>query len=234
MTRLASHRYVHFAALIATLFTALVIGPMTTVRAQGSLPNTFDKGAHYLFYMHSGSIEKQGLNTVSRKYGKAYELGYIFSAFRKRSFLVIGVARTEVVRPGPYSQGVAPMVNSLMAAVVPPGNITVAGHSKGALMSWLVSSFVGNSTVNYVITASCPPRGTTFRRSFNRFLRRGGTNVSGRILSMYDSADNIADSCSEVFSAAANVTSKEIVFETGNGHGLFYTPRELWINAVNS
>ena len=115
-----------------------------------------------------------------------------------------------------------------------PENITVSGHSKGALMSWLTSGFVANPNVNYVIMASCPPEGTRFRRGFNRFLRRGASNVTGRILNLYDVSDDIGGSCAEVFERAGKVSSKELSFDTGKGHGLFYAPQNNWINAASN
>lgn len=211
----------------------LLISVSGQVSAQGQMPSEIDPSKHYLFYMHGHFIELKGLSGSHPRYG-IYEWANIVDTFKAKGFVVVSEARENEVQPVRYAKGVANAVNKLLSKGVPPENITVSGHSKGALMSWLTSGFVANPNVNYVIMASCPPEGTRFRRGFNRFLRRGASNVTGRILNLYDVSDDIGGSCAEVFERAGKVSSKELSFDTGKGHGLFYAPQNNWINAASN
>jgi hypothetical protein len=203
------------------------------VSAQGQMPSEIDPSKHYLFYMHGGFIEKHGIVGTHPQHG-TYEWAAIVDTFKAKGFVVISEARENSVQPGRYAKSVASAVDELLSKGVPPEKITISGHSKGALISWLTSGFVANPKVNYVIMASCPPEGTNFRRGFNRFLRQDASNVTGRILNLYDVSDVIGGSCAEVFERAGKVSSKELSFDTGKGHGLFYTPQDNWINAASN
>ena len=60
-------------------------------------------------------------------------------------------------------------------------------------------------------------------------------NPSGRVLSIYDSSDDTFGSCTKVFiEGKDNLISNEIVLNTGDGHGVFYTPIDEWVSPMMS
>jgi hypothetical protein len=131
-----------------------------------------------------------------------------------------------------YAKKTAGEVRDLMAAGVPAADISVIGHSKGGHMAMIVASLVQDPGVHYVVMAGCGKRGAMFRRSYDRFLRGQAQHIQGRILSIYDSADQEAGTCSEALSQAPDLVSQEVVLHTGQGHGLFYSPHPIWIEKV--
>jgi hypothetical protein len=83
--------------------------------------------------------------------------------------------------------------------------------------------------VRFVIMAGCG--------RMDVFNVAGGLNVrgrrpQGRVLSMYDRNDNEAGPCGRYFPEAPGLTFKEIVFDVGRGHALFYTPEPVWVDRV--
>ena len=52
----------------------------------------------------------------------------------------------------------------------------------------------------------------------------------GHALSMSDRDDMYAPGCSRYFRNSPGLTFKEIIFDAGRGHALFYTPDRLWMD----
>jgi hypothetical protein len=195
------------------------------------VPEAVDPAGKYLFYMHGAWIETKGLMSAHPKHG-AYEYEKIVQTFARKGFVVISEARFGEVRHREYANKIASQVQVLLEKGVPPGNITVIGHSKGGNMALITASILNEAKVNFVVMAGCGEKGTMFRRSFEKFLRRSAPRMSGRILSLYDAADRSAGTCREAFDRADHVESREVVFKTGRGHGLFYSPQSVWVEEV--
>jgi len=206
---------------------------VTNVEAEvlNEVPDSPDLKRKFLFYMHGAWIEMHGLNRPHPHHG-AYEFKKIVQSLSDKGFIVISEARRRKVQMGQYAKKVAGQVRHLLHHGIPPGNITVIGHSKGGHMTLIIASLLQNNHINFVVMAGCGKRGTQFRRGYNKFLNRLATKLRGRILSIYDKGDNVAGSCKESFEKAIDVKSKEVEFNTGKGHGLFYSPSTIWINEV--
>ena len=196
------------------------------------VPGDTSPSARYLFYMHGAWVERHGPNSFNRQHGVRYEYDEIVRTLADRGFTVISETRPKETRPPQYARIVAKQIQVLIARGVPAGNITVAGHSKGGNIARQVSSSLLVPRVNYVIMAGCGREGTPHHRTYNRFLQRNAQMMVGRMLSLYDAADKESGTCGESFSLADLTESKEAVFETGRGHGLFYTPEPIWVDAV--
>lgn len=195
------------------------------------LPDTIDAKQNYLFYMHGAWIEMKGLNKPHPRHGK-YEYDKIVRALSDQGFSVISEARLNRVDSRYYAEKITMQVRDLIGGGVPPVNITVIGHSKGGMIALLVASMLEEMKVNFVVMASCGRKETKFRRVYQRFLETRAEFMRGRLLSLYDSADRTAGTCQEAFSKTSQISSKEIVLNTGRGHGLFYSPESIWIKEV--
>ena len=215
----------------ALVFLLLLV--LTQVIPKASLANkpSRESEKRYLFYMHGAWVERHGLNEAHPVHG-VYKYHDIVRAFETNGYEVISEIRTGDTPFGQYADQVASQVQSLIEKGVPPGRITVLGHSKGGLMTLIVASRVEEPEVNYVVLAGCGRQGTSFRRPYQIFLDQDAQRLKGRVFSIYDSADQEAGSCEEAFSQATDTETKEAVLHTGQGHGLFYSPHPAWIEKI--
>ena len=169
-------------------------------------------------------IEDQGIPAISPDFGE-YENGAILEKLSGYGFVVISEQRSKNTDSGEYARKVTEQVTALLNAGVPAENITVVGASKGAGIAILSSNFLENKEINFVIMAICDP-GTV------EGLRQNQMFLYGNVLSIYDSADEFAGSCEELFSfSEGNGISRydEIILNIGTGHGILYKPLDEWI-----
>lgn len=198
----------------------------------GGLPVRIDPGAKYLIYLHGRIVELQGPQAYHPHHG-SYDFNGIVEKFARRGLTVIAEVRSSLTRIGRYADKVVSQVKRLLAAGVPGRNITVLGFSRGGVMALLAATRLGRPDVNFVICAGCGIG--PFRRVFLRFLDRSAVRLRGRILSLYDTSDRVARSCRAAFTKAGRgLTYREIAFNTGRGHGLFYRADPVWIDKVMS
>lgn len=221
--------------LAATLvWTGFPLGGWLAAAENGvhaSVQDGVGQRTKYLFYLHGAWLETHDVRQSHPRHGD-YQYSAIVQELTDKGFNVISEVRQSEVHPRQYASRVADQVGELLRSGVSPSDITVVGHSKGGNMALIVASLVQQEDVNYVILAGCGKRGTMFRRSYERFLERDAMQLRGRILSLYDSADQEAGSCQEAFRQAAAVETNEVVLHTGKGHGLFYAPRAVWIDKI--
>ncbi|MBI4358236.1 MAG: hypothetical protein HY584_02960 [Candidatus Omnitrophica bacterium] len=185
----------------------------------------------YIFYMHGAWLETRGFNEEHPKHGR-YEYEKIIRALEATGHKVTSEVRQGRIHPMEYAKKIAGQIEDLLEDGVPSHHIAVMGHSKGGLMTLIVASLLSEPEINYVVLAGCGKSGSRFRESYVPFLKGHAHNLRGRILSIYDSADQEAGTCREAFDEAANLDSQELVLQTGRGHGLFYTPDSSWTERV--
>jgi hypothetical protein len=194
------------------------------------IPPTVDPSVRYLFFLHGMIVEKSGPYGEHPQHG-AYDYYGILKAFADLGFRVISEIRPMGTDPSRYADKVARQVETLLTAGVPPEYITVAGFSKGGVITLFVSARLQNPRVNFLVMAGCGKG--LFGHTYTRVLRRTGPSLQGRFLSMYDDSDQAADTCKMAFAmTSGGKTSMEIKLRTGLGHGLFYRPRKDWIEPV--
>jgi len=194
---------------------------MPDARIFTEAPSSPDPKARYIFYLHGRIIEEEGLdNAISPEYGK-YEYAEILDALADRGFIVISEARPKNTDVTQYAQKVAEQVRALLKAGVPPGNITIAGASKGGVIAHKASSIIHNRDLNIVMLSSC---GAGYLDNFQ-------PDLTGNVLSVYDYKDNKgAGSCAEFFAKSKDINRhKEIELKLGLGHGILYKPMQEWI-----
>src|SRR5262245_11492565 len=220
-------------ALATLLITPVLAASEPSSRTSLALPENIDANRRYLFYLHGAWIEERGLTAAHPEYGR-YEYEAITRALGDRGFVVISEPRLQRVDSAAYAQQVAHQVTALLSKGVPPAHITVIGHSKGAGMVLLLASQLENPGIQFVVMAGCQKVGTPGRPDYETFLATRAPSLQGRILSLYDRSDRIAATCADAFARAApaRLESREIVLETGRGHGLFFAPDPVWIDPI--
>jgi len=190
------------------------------------VPGNIDPNAKYLFYMHGFALEQGGPRA------KAYDYSGILKELAKRGFVVIGEERSRV-RNDVYAEKVAGQVKKLLAAGVPAKNITVAGHSKGGLITMIVMAMLAEPDIVYVNFAGCGREGSGFE-GYLQFAERRASMARGQLLSAYDQSDQIAGSCKPALDRMAQAKVTERVLEIGGGHELFYNPKAAWMDILQA
>jgi Phospholipase/Carboxylesterase len=190
------------------------------------LPGTIDPGNKYLFFLHGNIVEEKGVvSAKSKEYG-FYEYKKILKVLSEHGFTVISEARGSETTIKPYAQKIAAQVAMLVEKGVPPKNITVAGFSKGGKITLVSSSLIANESVNYVVLAGC------IRKS-HEFIDKFALDLKGRVLSIVDYNDKLFSSCENMFkNSTGGLEHKELILKVGSGHGVFYTPKDLWLQPM--
>ena len=181
--------------------------------------------------MHGAFLESHPDGASHPRYGTPYDWSGIVKSLTDRGFYVFSEIRPQGTRPPQYAAKIAQQVKRLLNKGVPANRIIVSGHSKGGAISLFAATLIANPEIGVINMAGC---GSTdrFARNFRRFVRNKGTEVTGRLLSIYDADDNIAGSCAAIRDAGASVKFSEIVLRTGKGHQLFYGPNSVWVDEI--
>lgn len=214
--------------ILATALFTLIASPALAASFDSVLKTAAPTGK-YLFYIHGETMEKQGKDAASPRYGD-YMYDQIIEHFEDRGLVVIEEVRGKT-NENRYASKIVMQIRQLEAKGVPGSNITVAGFSRGGHIALLVASSLGDPSVGYVIMAGCGRNTKAFE--YQQFLKRKrGSRLRGRILSMYANGDIEAGSCRDAIDQAPPqaVAFRENVIKSVKGHGLFFQPRPEWIN----
>lgn len=191
-----------------------------------AVAENIDSSHKYVFYLHGAIIEEGNLRPTHEKYG-LYDYPAIISSLSKFDFQLISEQRQPDTDYFLYAKKIVSEINELFNAGVKPKNITIAGFSKGAMITVVTSSLLESDELNFVIMATC---GEWY--DSNDFLK--GLRLRGNVLSIYEKSD-IAGSCQSLVSRLpAPSTFIEIEIDTGKKHGAFYLPRDEWIKPLVS
>jgi hypothetical protein len=221
MNRLA---FSFFAAIILLLVACTA----QAISFEQAISNV-DQQTKYFFYLHGGMLETEKESGSSKQYGP-YLHAQIIKHFEDRGLVVIEETAGPI-NPTTYASKVVLQVRRMMAAGVPPGNICVAGFSKGGFITLLVASSLNDPNVSYVVLAGCGTGKSS--RPFKQFIKKKrGARLLGRMLSIYSGSDLEAGSCKSASDQAAGngFIFKEIRLKSNKGHGIFYQPRPEWVN----
>jgi hypothetical protein len=192
-----------------------------------AFPDSIDPTKQYMFYLHGKIIEDEGIPAFSTEYGE-YEYQAILEKLSRNGFVVISEQRAKNTDGVEYAKRVTEQIETLLEAGVLAKNISIVGASKGAWISIYVSHLLGNDEVKYVIMAICNPE------NLELFIQ-DQILLYGNVLSIYDSSDELAGSCQELFlRSEANGLSnyEEVVLNVRTGHGMLYKPLDEWIIPV--
>ncbi|MFP7722819.1 alpha/beta hydrolase [Lysobacter sp. A3-1-A15] len=185
------------------------------------VPESTEPTKIYLIYLHGRIIENSGPRPTDIRYG-LYDYPAVLEALSSRGAVVISAQRPRGTDMNKYAGAVVSQVEDLIDRGVPPGNIVVAGFSKGGGIATRVSSFLRRPQVRFVLLAACPGGSTP-----------PNIRLTGRILSVYEASDTLAGSCMPLADQPEQPRSfKEIKISTGKWHGAFYMPLPAWVDPV--
>lgn len=219
----------HRIGVVGLFFVALLCTHTAQAISFDQAIKAVDPQKKYLFYLHGAILEDPDKGGTSPRYG-VYAYDSIIEHFEDRDLIVIEEIRSKT-SPRQYAAVIVQRVRRLMAAGIPPHNITVSGFSKGGHIALLVASSLGNPNVRYVLMAGCGRGGA--QASYQQFLKRKrGMRLTGNILSIYAGSDMDAGSCREAIDQAQDnsLRFREIRLRSSKGHGMFYQPRPQWID----
>ena len=207
-----------------TLIIFLISSLSYSQNIYNSIPPNIDSTQKYIFYLHGRIIEEQGIRPVSEKYG-VYEYEKILKSLAVTGIDVISEPRPKNTDALIYAEKVASQIDTLLKNGVPLKNVTIIGASKGAGISVLISSIIKNSELKFVLMAIC-------NDEMAEYWNENGIQLWGRVLYIYDCADEIAGSCKDYLDnlQSGGLTEyKEVKVELGLGHGLLFLPLKEWV-----
>lgn len=179
------------------------------------VPEKISKKARYLFYLHGKIVEAGNTRPTSEKFG-VYEYEQILETFKQSGFVVLSEPREKDTDIEQYGRRVAKQIERLLAAGVSPKRITIVGASQGSWIAMLVSTYLKNRKLNFVIIAGC---------NKSIFAK---VNLHGNVLSIYEKSDGTG-TCQKFRENATNLREyKELELNTGLGHGFIYRPMKEW------
>ena len=196
------------------------------------LPSAISPSAKYIFFLHGKIVEKNGPNGVHPCFG-IYDYHGIVNSFATCGFTVISEIRPQGTKLDKYASKIARQVKTLLANGIPPEQITVAGFSKGATISLLISYKLKNQRVNFVVMGRCAYNGARVRKYHHKLMGQAVQFIQGRFLFIYDDFEQKCDICQRILeNVSGKVVFKEIILNNGLGHSLFYRPRREWLEPM--
>lgn len=202
----------HSIRRVAILVSSLLTGAATTSQAQ----------ARYLIYLHARIVEDAGRRPDDSQFGIC-EYDAILDTMRSAGLTVLSAQRPPRANSDSFAMQVVRQVDSLIGSGVPATAITVAGFSKGGWIAILASARLRNRSLSFVLMGACGP--WAFERS--------DLQLSGRLLSLYETSDSLGVSCDPLFQRRSpGSPAREIPLALGLGHGTFYQPRSAWLDPM--
>lgn len=176
----------------------------------------------YLFYLHGRIIEDEGPRPTSPRYG-LYDYPAIVKILGSRGATVVSEVRASGTSVNEYAQKIVQDIEELIADGVSPGQIVIAGFSKGGGITIITADLLGHAEVRYVLLASCADWISSYP----------DLQLTGRVLSIYEETDEIGISCQFLADRGDDIVSfDEIEISTGKEHGAFYLPRSVWVKPL--
>ncbi len=191
-----------------------------------NVPNSVNTSDSFLFYLHGGVVQAQGIPAVSEYFG-AYEYLAILDSLSNYQMMIISEVRSKDTEIEEYGQKVFLQVDSLLDMGILPQNITVVGASLGAYMTVEAAIRVNNPSVNYVLIGLCSDS------ALDHFEKYNGKLI-GNYLSIFESSDS-KGSCSALFKTLPmESTFTEIRLNMGIDHSFLFKPYNEWVKPMMS
>jgi triacylglycerol esterase/lipase EstA (alpha/beta hydrolase family) len=160
-----------FGIVICVMFLMGFSSISHATLASYEMPSTIDSLARYVFFLHNYYVEMHGPNGACKYHD-------ILKAFTGNGFTVISEVRSGEIVPSEYAQKIVRQVKRLLDAGVSSERITVAGHSKGGVITLCVASQLGNPNIGYIIMAGCDIK--PLAQAYPDFTRLKGNFSPGR------------------------------------------------------
>lgn len=209
------------AIIISIILLLITISPAEGQTITKSIPPEVSPSQKYLFYLHGGIVQEQGVHAVSRYYG-AYKYLDILDTLRSHGYNIISEARPKGTDEVKYAEKVAVQIDSLLNLGVTPENIILVGASLGAYITMETAYLYKHEKISYVVIGLCSEYALNYYSNI-------GKKLYGNFLSIYESSDQ-KGSCDNIFREQPAISSyKEIKLNMGIGHGFLYKPYQEWV-----
>jgi hypothetical protein len=186
-------------------------------------------GSRYLIYLHGRIIqESQSPRPRHSRYGY-YELEKILDTFRSEGFIVIGEIRPKGTSVSEAADHVVAQVQELLESGVRADHITVVGGSMGGGIALLASARLQNRQIRFCTLGTC------LAMNLRYLLAEENEGPSGFVLAIREASDEATSDCPAWPSESgvdSHLTAREIVVDTGLGHGFLYRPLPEWVEPV--
>jgi pimeloyl-ACP methyl ester carboxylesterase len=184
---------------------------------------------NHLIYLHGRIVqEQQSARPEHPRFG-VYELEEILDAFRARGFVVSGEIRPRAASVSDSAERVVEQVQGLLGSGVSADRITVVGASMGAGIALVASARLQNPGLRFSLLGVCLSEGV------RGLLAEEGKQPSGHLLVIREASDDLVGPCPPWRTAPGSPAPsvvREIVIETGLGHGFLYRPLPEWVDPV--
>ena len=190
---------------------------LTAAWSVGGSPAAADQQT--IVFLHNAWFERHKNGEAHQQFG-VYDFAGIRDALG-RNAQVIAPERDPNAQPHAEALEVVELIESLMDDGMEASDIKIVGASKGAFIAQLASEQIAEPTLRWVLVGGCHVR---------RLASGPAPKMSGRVLSIYDTSDQMAGPCRD-FPALTEETVRfeERSVETGRGHGFQFSADEAWI-----
>ena len=184
------------------------------------LPNEISMEGTYVFYLHGGVVQAQGIPAVSDYYG-AYEYLNIVESLRSGGHYVVSEVRHKDTQELDYARQLSLQIDTLINAGVPPQNITVVGASLGAYIAMELAHIKNRQDLNYALLGLC----SEYALGYFEQYREG---LCGNFLSIYEASDSKSSCQSLLNHPDCKSGYREIRLDMGIDHAFLFKPYPEW------
>jgi pimeloyl-ACP methyl ester carboxylesterase len=203
----------------------------------------------HLIYLHGRIVQEQQSARPHHPQWGYYELEAILDAFRARGFVVSGEIRPKAISIDEAADHVVAQVRRLRASGVPADRITIVGGSMGASIAFLAATRLHDHRLRFAVLGAC------LSENVRALAAEEGRSPAGRVLAIRDRSDDLTEPCpawtdgkggaggqradvgpggGNGAAAAPTLVAREIVLDTGLGHGFLYRPLPDWVGPVTA
>ncbi|HSB61647.1 MAG TPA: hypothetical protein VLI67_08000, partial [Vicinamibacteria bacterium] len=215
-------RAVRGAAVCLPAIVVVLAGSNAGIAADAARPR-------HLIYLHGRIVQEQQDPRPQHPRFGYYELEKILDAFRERGFVVSGEIRPRSASVSDSADLVVERVRRLLRSGVPAAEVTVLGGSMGAAIALLASTRLQEPDLRFCVLGAC------LSETVRGLLAEEGKGPSGRLLSIREASDESTLGCpswKNGIQPGARLVVREIVLDTGLGHGFLYRPLPEWVKPV--
>lgn len=172
----------------------------------------------HIIYLHGRIVQdRQNVRPEHPEYGH-YELNAIAEALRGRGFVVSAEMRPKTISVSDAADQTVAQVRALLQSGVPADRITVLGASMGASIALRASARLQNPDVRFALLGPC------LSANVPAVTAEEKAAPGARLLAIREESDISSASCAS--------DPREIVINTGRGHGFLYRPMPEWVEPV--
>lgn len=185
--------------------------------------------ARHLIYLHGRIVQdQQSLRPQHAEYGH-YEMAAITEALRKHGFTVTAEIRPKGTSVTEAADDVVQQVRRLLASGVAADHITILGASMGAAIALRAAARLQEPHVRFALLGPC------LSLNVPAVAAEEGAHPAGRLLVIRDESDISSADCakwSDDETRPDSFRAREVVIDTGLGHGYLYRPLAAWLDPV--